>query len=299
MIRKTKPFFSTTAETVCLLRAKSFDEKREFFKSDDYVSVLISRALNSFQSIMLKSFVSGLDNFNFILPSGLYEYIVARTRYIDTLFANIPGDTSHIFILGAGYDSRAFRFQSELKNCLVFECDHPDMQNHKRHLLKKINIDYPVNAKFIPIDFADNSFEELIKGLELSEKDHCFFLLEGLLMYLAPQQAENILKTISHVAAGRCRIFFDYAYAGVIRGEHGGYNTAKCMAEVSTVGEAWKFGIEKGTLADYLKTYQFAVLEELFARDMERTLFTDRDGICHGSIIDSSAWVLAERVRRP
>ncbi|WP_413725089.1 class I SAM-dependent methyltransferase [Sodalis sp. RH16] len=296
MTNKAKPFFSTTAEMVCLLRAKSFNEKREFFKSDDYVSVLISHSLNSFLSIMHKSFVLGFDGFNPMLPAGIYEYVVARTRYIDNLFCTLPAGTSRVFILGAGYDSRAFRFQEALKNCLVYECDHPDMQYNKRRLLKKINIDYPENVNFVPINFSDYSFAEWIQGIDLSIKDRCFFLLEGLTMYLAPQQMKSILHTISQVAAGQCRLFFDYAYAEVISGEYGSYNEAECIAEVRTVGEPWRFGIEKDTLAVFLQPYRLKVLDEMTSRDMELNQFTDRDGVCHGNVMNSVAWVLAERI---
>ncbi|WP_213989750.1 SAM-dependent methyltransferase [Sodalis sp. dw_96] len=296
MSKKTKPFFSTTAEMVCLLRAKSFNEKREFYKSDDYVSVLISHSLNSFLSIMHKSFVLGFDGFNPMLPAGIYEYVVARTRYIDNLFSTLPAGTSHVFILGAGYDSRGFRFQETLKSCLVYECDHPDMQTHKRRLLENINIDYPANVKFVPIDFSNNSFDEWIKSLDLKPKNSCFFLLEGLTMYLSPQQMKSILHTVSQVAAGQCRLFFDYAYAEVIRGEYGGYNEAECIAEVRTVGEPWKFGIEKSALAEFLQPYRLAVVDEMTSRDIEHSQFTDQDGRCHGHVIDSVAWVLAQRI---
>ncbi|QWA09415.1 class I SAM-dependent methyltransferase [Sodalis ligni] len=283
---------------VCLLRAKSFNEKREFYKSDDYISVLISHQLNSFLSILHKSFVLGFDDFNPMLPAGIYEYIVARTRFIDDLFATLPPETTHVFILGAGYDSRAFRFQAQLKHCLVYECDHPDMQASKRHLLEKSDIDYPPNASFVPLDFSDGSFAKWIQHLDLSSKDRCFFLLEGLLMYLAPPQVDHIFNAIGQLKAGQCRVFFDYAYAALTREESGGYHEAQCIAEVKTVGEPWKFGIEQGALAEFLQTYRLTVLEELTSREIERSKFTDENGKCHGAVMDSMAWVLAEGIKR-
>ncbi|XBS68590.1 class I SAM-dependent methyltransferase [Acerihabitans sp. KWT182] len=175
MNTKPKPFVSTTAEMVCLLRAKSFNEKRAGYKSDDYVAVLISRALNSLPSLLHKSFVLGFEGFSPMLPSGIYEYIVARTRFVDSLFDALPADTTHVFILGAGYDSRAYRFQRELSRCVVYECDHPDMQHNKRQLLEKINIDYPVNVNFIPMDFSDDDFSMWLESLDLTSQDSCFF----------------------------------------------------------------------------------------------------------------------------
>ena len=39
-------------------------------------------------------------------------------------------------ILGAGYDSRAFRFENELGGVKVFELDHPGTQARKKQLLE-------------------------------------------------------------------------------------------------------------------------------------------------------------------
>ncbi|XBS68591.1 hypothetical protein ABK905_18280 [Acerihabitans sp. KWT182] len=110
-------------------------------------------------------------------------------------------------------------------------------------------------------------------------------------MYLTPQRAKRVLEAVSGVSAGRCRLFFDYAYAEVIRGE-GGVETKICTAEVKVAGEPWQFGIEKGGLAEFLQQYRFLVLKEW----VDRNLLTDRDGGCQGNVFDSVSWALAERV---
>ncbi|MGD8998646.1 MAG: class I SAM-dependent methyltransferase, partial [Anaerolineae bacterium] len=42
---------------------------------------------------------------------GLHEYVMARTAYFDRVFVDaLESETPQIVLLGAGYDSRAYRF---------------------------------------------------------------------------------------------------------------------------------------------------------------------------------------------
>lgn len=296
MKSKNKSFSSSTAEIVCLLRAKSFNERREYYKSDDYISVLISNTPGSLPSMVHGAFIPGLSGFAPMLPAGIYEFIIARTRYVDKVFQTLPADTNRVFILGAGYDSRGFRFRHELEPCRVYECDHPDMQKKKKKLLKKMEIDFPDNVGFIPIDFSDTSFDEFISTLNIKNNDSCFFLLEGLLMYLPPQRVERILRSISAIECRRCRLFFDYVHAGAIRGEDNDNSTAE---KVKALGEPWRFGIEPGEIGGFLRDYGFTLREHLTARDMELAFFTDARGQCHGQVMGSVALALAERAGHP
>lgn len=295
MKKKIKPFISSTAEAVCLLRAKSFNEKRDFYKSDDYIAVLTGQSLKSSLSLMHHAFTLAFNDLLPMMPSGIYEYIVARTRYLDNLFATMMSDFSRVFILGAGFDSRAWRFQQQLKNCLVYECDHPDMQKKKQQLLQKIDIGIPANISFVPIDFSDDSFADFIESLAIAKNEKCFFMLEGLLMYLTPPQADQLMQTINQLGGDQYFIFFDYAYTEVIQGKAVDNSAAKCYEYLKMIGEAWQFGIERGRIGDYLAPYQLEICEELTAHDMERMFFTGQDNRCHGKVMDATAWIVAEK----
>jgi len=295
MKQKVKPFISSAAEAVCLLRAKSFNEKRDFYKSDDFIAVLIGQSLKSSLSLKHHAFTLAFNDLLPMLPSGIYEYIVARTRYIDNLFETVMNDVSRVFILGAGFDSRAWRFQQQLQNCLVYECDHPDMQMKKRHMLQKIDIGIPANFSFIPIDFSNDSFADFIKTLAIVKNEKCVFILEGLLMYLTPPQADQLMQTIKQSGSEHCVIFFDYAYYEVIQDKAADHSAAKCYEYLKVLGETWRFGIERGAIRNYLQHYQLGLCEELTARDMQKIFFTDDNGQCHGKVMDATAWVLAER----
>ena len=57
---------------------------------------------------------------------GVRSSVVARTRLIDAAIVAALGEhTEQLVILGAGFDSRAYRLPA-LRGITVFEVDHPD-----------------------------------------------------------------------------------------------------------------------------------------------------------------------------
>jgi len=101
---------SRTADYTCMYRAASYLEKNELYKSEDYIAPRLLRGL-------IKFFVKHkLINYNWIFfPKGIYEYVIARTKYIDNIFKeSIENGIEQILIFGAGFDSRALRFAKKI-----------------------------------------------------------------------------------------------------------------------------------------------------------------------------------------
>ena len=101
---------SRTADYTCMYRAASYLEKNELYKSEDYIAPRLIRGL-------IKFFVKYKPiNYNWIFfPNGIYEYVIARTKYIDNIFKEaIENDIEQILIFGAGFDSRALRFAKKI-----------------------------------------------------------------------------------------------------------------------------------------------------------------------------------------
>jgi methyltransferase (TIGR00027 family) len=81
-----------------------------------------------------------------VIDSGLYarisqgalEFITARERYIDDfLKACLSEGLDQVVILGAGFDTRAYRIAG-IEKTRVFEIDHPATQAVKLQRLKKV-----------------------------------------------------------------------------------------------------------------------------------------------------------------
>ena len=120
---------SKTAEWTCLPRAVSSFETNSCYRSDDFVAPLI---LPGFVRLLIciplvRKF------FPRVVPAkGMYEYVIVRTKYIDAVFRYaLAQGFGQILILGAGFDTRALRFQHEAVKTRIFELDASIMQNAK------------------------------------------------------------------------------------------------------------------------------------------------------------------------
>jgi methyltransferase (TIGR00027 family) len=112
---------SETALSVAFLRALAAKDDREEIRCQDNLAEIFlteekKKPLNEKSSrsrIMMNK-----------LSPGMYEFIIARTAYFDHIFKqalleNLP----QIVILGAGYDSRAYRFCNLNQDTSIYELD--------------------------------------------------------------------------------------------------------------------------------------------------------------------------------
>jgi len=101
-------------------------ESNPLYKSGDWVAPrLLPRKLQ----ILLKTRFTRTLLARLLGPQGIYEWVIARTRYIDETFLRARGEGfTNILIFGAGFDSRAVRFQPELSDAKVFELGAPSTQ---------------------------------------------------------------------------------------------------------------------------------------------------------------------------
>jgi len=144
--------------------------------------------------------------------------MTARTRFIDdTLLASIHNGAKQVVILGAGFDSRAYRFSELLQNISVFEIDHPATQEAKKARVRAALGSLPPNITYVPIDFRDAGLDGLLAAASYKKNEITFFNWEGVTMYLPAKDVTNILQWVASNSAPGSTIVFDYTYASVIR----------------------------------------------------------------------------------
>ena len=86
-----------------------------------------------------------------------------RTRFIDeALERAIVGGATQVAILGAGFDSHAYRCQELMAHVRVFEVDRPATQALKKQRVNEALGGPPVNLTYVAIDFQH---EDLPDGL--------------------------------------------------------------------------------------------------------------------------------------
>jgi methyltransferase (TIGR00027 family) len=284
---------SRTAEMTCLSRAFSAMETNPCYKSDDTIAPLLLP--NTFKPLLHISIFRRLF-IKMAAPKGIYEYVIARTKYIDAVFKQALAEQfDQVLIFGAGFDTRALRFQGATGNTRVFELDISVTQQAKIGQYQKRHLIVPPNLTFIAIDFDKESLPEKLSEAGFYMQQRTLFILEGLVMYLQPASVDATFQAIQKYAGKGSRIVFDYIYASVLRNEGIYYGETGIVQTVSGAGEQWHFGIEKGQIKQFLAKYTMHLMDHKDAKDLEETYFRDSNGKIVGRVNGTHCLVTAER----
>ena len=135
--------------------------------------------------------------------SALRSHVVLRSRFAeDRLAAAVQRGVSQYVILGAGFDTFAFRQPDWAKSLKIFEIDHRDTQLVKRSFLTKAGLDLPANLRFAQIDFEHDSLLEGLGRHHISLEEPTFFSWLGVTMYLKEAAIDAALKSMAAYPAG-------------------------------------------------------------------------------------------------
>jgi len=224
-----------------------------------------------------------------IIPGGT-NYVIVRTRYIDDYLDQCIADgIEQLVILGAGFDSRAFRFIELKDRITIFEIDHPDGQMIKKEKVSKIFGILPDHVKYVPVDFEKDKLDEKLYECGYKKNSKTLFIWEGVTVYLTEEAVNQTLAFIVNNSGEGSSIIFDYIYDTVIDGTMKEGQSMRRHAEKS--GVPFKFGIKEGTVEEFLGKQRFGQVEDVNAKSLEDRYFkgTNRKscpcyGIVHATI---------------
>ncbi|HTX80278.1 MAG TPA: SAM-dependent methyltransferase [Longilinea sp.] len=271
---------SSTAGFTCLGRAFASHEADPRFRGPDYLADIFLP-----QRIKFIFSIPGVWDlfYRWFMPKGIYEYVLARTRFMDEVFTNALDDGfAQIVVLGAGFDTRALRFQYQNKGTQIFELDQSGTQIPKLEIYQRKGVKLPGNLTFLPADFISQSLEDIFLSGGFQPGKKTLFLMEGVTMYLTAEAVDQTLQTIHKLSAEGSLVAFDYIYASVLRHEGRYYGERKIASTVASVGEKWTFGIEEGQIVPFLTSRGFAPVSVLLTADLERLYLTAEDGTLFG-----------------
>ena len=208
---------------------------------------------------------------------GVNGFLVARDRYIDdVLQSSLQEGLQQLVILGAGYDSRAYRFDLQGK-IGTFEVDHPATQADKLAKLQAIFGKIPGYVTYVPVDFNTQDLETRLLECGYDPARKTLFIWQGVSMYLTPEAVDSTLTfVVQHSGAGSA-IVFDYIYRSVLEGvqkhsEVGGMRRYRFMT-----GEGLTFGVSEGTVETFLKERGFRQVKDITTGDLKAAYFTGKN----------------------
>jgi methyltransferase (TIGR00027 family) len=192
--------------------------------------------------------------------------VVARTRLIDErVAAALPG-VEQVLILGAGFDSRAYRL-AQLREVTVFEVDHPATQAAKRRILLRGSGRIPANVRFVPVEFgADDPAAELA-GRGFLSGTATLVLWEGVTNYLDSASVDATFRFLASAVAPGSPVLFTYVDRAMLDGSAAFEGAATTLRAVRRVGEPFTFGLNPSEVPGYLGGLGFKLESDTVVRD--------------------------------
>ncbi len=205
---------------------------------------------------------------------GLIGFVACRTRYIDDYLEQcLQKNTKQVVILGAGLDSRAYRFDALKGPVNVFEVDQPATQAAKIARVKRVLQAVPKHVTYVPIDFNEETLDKLAESGYNSTLE-TLFIWEGVIAYLKSTAVDATLAWVRSNAASGSSIIFDYIYPSAFSAEHKREEVKLSQWTHRFTGEALNFGIEKWQIVDFLTQRGFTNVVDACAEDFKRLYCT-------------------------
>lgn len=213
------------------------------------------------------------------LVPGAYPYEVARTRFLDdVLRAELAAGLDELVLLGAGFDSRPYRFVDELREVSVFEVDHPATQATKRARLDRVLGDEPAGVTFVPVDFTREDFRERLRDAGHDEAAATLFVWSGVAPYLPEDAVAAVLGWVGRQSNPRTSIVLDACWAEAIDGTREYFGSEELKKAVAQVGEPLRWGIPEGRVEETLGSFGLTAVETLDEGAASARYLTRSDG---------------------
>lgn len=279
---------SRSAQGVALLRAiEAQKPQAERICDDPHARALISGGISFFLSKL-------------VIESGIYErlapgataFVIGRERYIDDfLEACLSEGFDQIVLLGAGFDTRAYRIPG-IEQTRVFEIDQPATQRVKLERLKKIIDPLPAHVMFVPVDINTRMLGERLQSSGYSEQGKTLFIWQGVTYFLTAEGVDGTLAFIAKHSGPSSAVIFDYCYNEILRDTSRGYG--KLLRRSSRLsGEAYLFGIDQGQVEPFLARRGFSDVRDVPLEQLKSMYFTGPNA---GRVIAAGIAIVSARV---
>jgi methyltransferase (TIGR00027 family) len=253
---------SATAQVVTLYRALELRRAvAERIVSDEYAPLFLtggSRAALRPLGLAtpLRDLVARYD------LGGLSTYVLCRHRFVDEhLAAALDAGVTQVLILGAGYDSRAYRFAAQLAGRPVYEVDLPPLSQRKAAIVAAHPDVFGGGAIHrVEIDFRTQTLESRLDAAGFARHEPTFVVWEGVVPYLDTPAVEATLTALATLCGTGSVLALDLWDGAGGRGPLAPVRRLGARA-IALIGEPVTFGVAPTAVDALLGGYGFAVTD--------------------------------------
>ena len=284
---------SLTAEAVTLARAIEALRPEDQRVIDDpwaerFLSAPARRALGAWSGTLTGRLLRRLD----VVGT---TWVPLRHRFIDEhLLASLDAGAEQVVLLGAGYDTRAYRFADRLAGRPVYEVDLAAISRRKAEIIAAHADDFPAaDVVRVEIDFETQLLEDRLAEAGFRAGRRTFFTWEGVPMYLTRDAVKATLDSVWRISGPGSRIAHDMWY---LVDDPGLLGTAQRIAPsaLTLIGEPVTFAVHPEDMVDFMAHRGFAIVDTALATDLPA-----RYGVESRSLVDASMYVIAAERAEP
>jgi methyltransferase (TIGR00027 family) len=271
---------ASTAEAMAALRAAGSAAPDAGLRNPDHLAwafVSLQLRPTAFARVRgLRRIVPGIAER--LVPGG-YFFECARVKHMDAILdGELALGIRQLAILGAGYDTRAYRFAHRLGGVRVYEVDHPLTAALKRQKVTRLLGALPKHVSYVDADFRrdDLSARLTAHGYDLAQST--LLILCGVSQYLPESAMTALLGFTAAHASPLTSIVFDYAFREMVDGGNHYRGAAQARRRVKQLGEPFVFGIPAGQAGPYLAAHGLRLLSDLGPDDLADRYLRRGDG---------------------
>ena len=201
---------------------------------------------------------------------ALRAHVLVRSAFAEErLRGAVARGVAQVVILGAGYDTFAYRQPAGMDAVRVFEVDAPPSQERKRALLANARRSIPANVTFAPIDFERSSLHEGLAASGFDRTQPAFFSWLGVMMYLSRDAARSVLRYVASLPPPT-EIAFTFSTPDA---------SADVARRVAELGEPIRTKVTSDELAAIARDAGFSGVTVVSQEEASRYLGTRRDAL--------------------
>lgn len=224
------------------------------------------------------------------LAPGVTTFVLCRHRFMDDrLCAAFVGGAEQVVVLGAGYDTRAYRFARELRGRSVFELDFPATSRRKVDILQRNAARLPpASVMHVEIDFEEDSLAARLAEAGFAEGERTFVIWEGVAPYLSRAAVRKTIVDLAELCGRGSELVMDFWHLP-------DGNDVMALARrvgaqlIALVGEPVTLALHPDDAAHLLGDAGWTVDDTALAHDLEARYVRD------GRRVEASLYVTASR----
>lgn len=205
---------------------------------------------------------------------ALRAHIVLRSRFAeDRLAEAVQRGIKQYVVLGAGFDSFAYRQPVWAQQLQIIEVDHLGTQSLKLNCLNAASLAIPENVKLINIDFETESLQSGLGRNQVALEHPTFFSWLGVTMYLEEAAIDRVLRSAALFPA-ESEIVLTFAPSPA--GGGGSHAASPIARRAADSGEPWLSYFTPEEIAAKLRDAGFSKVFFLTPAEAQKRYFSER-----------------------